>query len=204
VSHGNALDNSYSVGKLTPHQHTRVLRRRTDTGSRTRTSSSTTHYEIEPPAVPGHQPPPGSTQTSPGPGTILPGAPNPRRAFGHVHRPKGEGGLGTTMGGPWKYLPGHRHHASPGVRLRLGRHCTSHSAWADIPRTHARAYPHTRDLATQLTGTARASNNRPEANPPIALTRLDTQCNHNRGDTGDDTQSTSTGHSRRMGLAYPS
>jgi hypothetical protein len=81
-----------SRSRLTPHQHTRVLRRRTDTGSQTRTSSRTTHYEIEPPAVSGHQPPPGRTQTSPGPGTILPGAPNPRRAFGHVHRPMGKGG----------------------------------------------------------------------------------------------------------------
>ena len=112
MSYGNALDNSCSVGRLTPHQYTRVLRRRTDTGSQTRTSSSTTHYEIEPPAVPGHQPPPGRTQTSPGPGTILPGAPNPRRAFGRVHRPMGGGSLGTTLGGPWMYLPGHKHRAS--------------------------------------------------------------------------------------------
>ena len=35
-----------------------------------------------------------------------------------------------------------------------------------------------------------------------AAVQKDTQCTHH-GDTGDNTQSTHTGHSRRIGLAYP-
>ena len=68
MPHGNALDNSYSVGKLTPHQHTRVLRRRIATGSQTRTFSRTTHYEIEPPTVTGHKP---RRQNAPAPARVL-------------------------------------------------------------------------------------------------------------------------------------
>jgi hypothetical protein len=216
-----------SRSRLTPHQHTRVLRRRTDTGSQTRTSSRTTHYEIEPPAVSGHQPPPGRTQTSPGPGTILPGAPNPRRAFGHVHRPMGKGGVsGTTLGGPWMYLLGHRHRASLRVRLRLGRHCIRHPAWAVIQH-HTPGYtPVPWTWHPNRDCPFRASNNRPETNPPhcTALARHTVQPHpgghwrrhtvqpqpggHWRrhtvqpqpgGGTGDDTQGTSTGHSRPIG-----
>jgi hypothetical protein len=182
---------------------TRVLRRRTDTGSQTRTSSRTTHYEIEPPAVSGHQPPPGRTQTSPGPGTILPGAPNPRRAFGHVHRPMGKGGgLGNYIGGamdvpPWTQAPRIR------VRLGLGRHCTRHPAWAVIQH-HTPGYtPVPWTWHPNRDCPFRASNNRPETNPPIALPWPDTQCNYNGGGTGDDTQGTSTGHTRPIGPAYP-
>jgi hypothetical protein len=139
-----------SRSRLTPHQHTRVLRRRTDTGSQTRTSSRTTHYEIEPPAVSGHQPPPGRTQTSPGPGTILPGAPNPRRAFGHVHRPMGKGGgLGNYIGGavdvpPWTQAPRITEgapQAGPALHSPSGLGC--HTA------SHARVYARTMDLASQ-------------------------------------------------------
>jgi hypothetical protein len=178
-----------SRSRLTPHQHTRVLRRRTDTGSQTRTSSRTTHYEIEPPAVSGHQPPPGRTQTSPGPGTILPGAPNPRRAFGHVHRPMGKGGVsGTTLGGPWMYLPGHRHRASLRVRLRLGRHCIRHPAWAVIQH-HTPGYtPVPWTWHPNRDCPFRASNNRPETNPPPL---------HCPGQTHSATTTAGGGHWRR-------
>ena len=68
--------------KLTRHTRTRVLRRRKDTGSQTRASSRTTHYELAPPAVPGPPASPGRIhQTRPGHYTsrgILTGTPHLR------------------------------------------------------------------------------------------------------------------------------
>jgi hypothetical protein len=87
------------------------------------------------------------------------------------------------------YLLGHRHRASLRVRLRLGRHCIRHPAWAVIQH-HTPGYtPVPWTWHPNRDCPFRASNNRPETNPPpIALPWPDTQCNHNRGGTGEDTQ----------------
>ena len=82
--------------KLTRHTRTRVLRRRKDTGSQTRTSSRTTRYELAPPAVPGPPALPGRLR-QPRPGYFTSRGFSPH-TFGHVHRPMG--------GGSRDYMPG--------------------------------------------------------------------------------------------------
>ena len=124
--------------KLTRHKRTRVLRRRKDTGSQTRTSSRTTRYELAPPAVPGPPAPPGRIH-HPRPGVLhfpglLTGTPHLRACSSA----NGRGVTGLHAGqhnDPRSSLIATGIPKGPG-RVCLGsrgRHCIRHLAWAAIP-----------------------------------------------------------------------